>query len=64
MDDVVAILLHLGKAALMAKIDLKSAFRMIPVHCTDWDLFGMHWRGQYYVDTSLPFSLHSDPIPI
>ena len=61
VDDAVAILLHLGKGALMAKIDLKSAFRMIPVHRADWDLLGMHWRGQYYVDTCLPFGLRSAP---
>ena len=62
VDDAVAIRLHLGNGALMAKIDLKSASRMIPVHCTDWDLLGMHWRGQYYVDTCLPFGLRSAPI--
>ena len=61
VDDAVAILLHLGKGALMAKIDLKSAFQMIPVHCTDWDPFGMYWWGQYYVDTCLPFGLRSAP---
>ena len=43
VNDAVAILLHLGKEALMAKIDLNSAFRMIPVHCADWGLLGMHW---------------------
>ena len=59
VDDAVAILLHLGKRAMMAKIDLKSALWMIPVHCADWDLLGMHWRGQYYVDTCLPFGLHA-----
>ena len=61
VDDAVAILLHLGKGALMVKIDLKSAFRMIPVHCTDWDLFAMHWQGQCYVETCLPFGLRSGP---
>lgn len=61
VDDAVAILLHLGKGTLMAKIDLKSAFRTIPVHRTDWDLLGMRWRGQYYVDTCLPFGLRSAP---
>ena len=43
VDDTVAILLHLGKGTLMAKINLKSEFRMIPVHRADWDLLGMHW---------------------
>ena len=61
VDDTVAILLHLGKGALMAKTDLKSAFRMIPVHRADWYLLGMHWRGQYYMDTCLPFGLRSAP---
>ena len=34
---------------------------MIPVHCTDWDLLGMHWQGQYYVDTCFQFGLHLSP---
>lgn len=46
VDNAVPILLHLGKEALMAKIDLKSAFRIILVHCTDWELLGMHWWEQ------------------
>ena len=62
VDDAVAILLHLGKGALMAKIDFKSAFQMIPVHCVDWDVLGMHMREQYYVVTCLPFGLRSAPV--
>jgi len=45
----------------MTKINLKSALRMIPVHCADWDLLGMHWWEQYYMDTCLPFGLRSAP---
>ena len=36
VDDSVKILTALGKGALMTKVDLKSAFRVIPVHSTDW----------------------------
>ena len=61
VDDAVVILLHLGKGALMAKISLKSAFQTIPVHCADWDLLGIHWWGQYYVDICLPFGLRLAP---
>ena len=61
VDDAVAICLHLDKGALMAKIDFKSTFHMIPVHCTDWDFLGMHWREQYYMDTCLLFGLHVAP---
>ena len=28
----------LGKGALIAKVDLKSAFRMVPVQHQDWEL--------------------------
>ena len=45
----------------MAKIDLKSAFRMVPVCEEDWELLGIHWQGCYYVDTCLPFGLQSAP---
>ena len=31
IDNAVKILLSLGKGARMAKVDLKSAFRMVPV---------------------------------
>ena len=45
----------------MAKVDLKAAFRMVPVHPDDWELLGMCWREQLYVDRCLPFGLRSAP---
>ena len=41
----------------MAKVDLKSAFRMVPVRCQDWELLGMKQKEAYYIDTCLPFGL-------
>lgn len=41
MDDAVKMVHGHGPAALMAKIDLKSAFRMVPVRPNDWNLLGM-----------------------
>ena len=61
VDDAVKLLTALGKGALMAKVDLKSAFRVVPVHKTDWDLLGMSWRDTFYFDTCLPFGLRSAP---
>ena len=61
VDDAVHLLCSLGKGARMAKVDLKSAFRIIPVRKQDWELLGIHWRNQYYVDTCLPFGLRSAP---
>ena len=45
----------------MAKTDLKSAFRLIPIHPDDWNLLGVYWKAHYYVDLYLPFGLRSSP---
>ena len=41
----------LGRGALMAKVYLKSTFRMVPVQRQDWELLCMKWREAYYDDT-------------
>ena len=50
VDDAIRILKSLGPGSFMAKTDLKSAFRLILIHPDDWDLLGIHWNNQYYVD--------------
>ena len=45
----------------MAKFDVESAYRNVPVHPSDRHLLGMKWRNQYYVDLALPFGLRSAP---
>ena len=61
LDDVVRILLKLGPKCFMAKTDVKSAFRNIPVHPDDWELLGMKWRDLYFFDRVLLFGLRSAP---
>jgi hypothetical protein len=53
---------RLGPGALVAKADIKAAYRLIPVHPADRLLLGMQWEGEYFVDAMLPFGLHSAPI--
>ena len=50
-----------GSGALLAKIDVQSAFRLLPVHPADRHLLGMQWKGNVYIDTCLPFGLRSAP---
>lgn len=47
VDDGGHLLTKLGEGAMLAKVNLRSAFRMIPVHREDWQLLGMQWRGLY-----------------
>ena len=59
--DAYTIINELGTGALLSKIDLKNAFRLIPVRQADWNLLGIHWKDKYYIDTCLPFGLRSAP---
>ena len=45
----------------MSKLDIKAAFRNIPVHPSDWELLGMKWEGLYFFNMVLPFGLRSAP---
>lgn len=62
IDDVAARVVRLGRGALMAKFDLKSAYRNIPVHPDDRCLLGMLWEDKLFVDRALPFGLRSAPM--
>ena len=50
-----------GHNALMAKVDIKSAYQVVPVHPEDRWLLGMQWEGALFIDTALPFGLRSAP---
>ena len=52
----------LGKGALMAKMDIKQAYRNIPVALEDRHLLGISWDNTVYVDQVLPFGLRSVPL--
>ena len=46
---------------MMAKLDLRDAYRMVPVHPVDRPLLGMRWKGSVFIDCALPFGLRSAP---
>ena len=43
----------------MAKTDVKSAFRIIPIHPADYPLLGIRWNNMYYFDRALAMGLSS-----
>ena len=61
VDEIANIVMHLGIGALMAKVDVESAYRLIPVHPHDRPLQAVEWKGRTYVDPMLPFGLRSAP---
>ena len=62
VDEVAQIVAGLGRGSLLAKIDIESAYRLIPVHPEDRHLLAVQWNGQWFVDPMLPFRLRSAPV--
>jgi len=44
-DNVLNILAELGEGANIGKMDIKSAFRLLPIHPNDFDLVGFKFQG-------------------
>lgn len=53
-DKILDKIYECGKGALMAKVDIKSAFRLLIVNPADFDLLGIYFEGQFYIDKCLP----------
>ena len=50
-----------GQNCYLSKLDIKHAFRLIPVHSSQWRLLCYLWNENYFVDVVLPFGLRSSP---
>ena len=61
LDDALSFVKQLGQGTVLIKVDLRSAYRLVPVHPQDRHLFGINWGGYVYVDQALPFGLRSAP---
>ena len=58
-DDATKLVRDMGKDCLMSKLDIKHAYRLLPVRSDQWHLLAYFWEGNYYVDMVLPFGLRS-----
>ena len=61
LDVVLRQIVKLGIGTQMAKMDIESAYRMVPVHPGDRPLLAVQWAGRTFFDTRLPFGLRSAP---
>ena len=60
-DEATELVDRVGSHCLMSKVDIKHAFRLLPVRPEDWKLLGYFWKNFYFIDTRLPFGLRSSP---
>ena len=61
VDNVANRAISLSRGSLIAKIDIKSAYRLVPVWPPHRQWLGMKWKNQIYIDAMLPFGLRSAP---
>ena len=54
LDDIVALVKTNGPGSLIAKADIESAFRIIPIHPDDYHLLGFTWEDKFFYDKCLP----------
>ena len=52
---------QIGPRLITGKIDIQSAFRLLPIHLIDRHLLAICWKQRLYSDTCLPFWLRSAP---
>ena len=52
VDDAARIIVQAGRGALLAKVDIKSAYWLVPVHPEDRLLLGMAWAWNHCVGRS------------
>lgn len=56
-DTAVNFMRDLGQGALLGKLDVKGAFRILPISPRDFELLGFRLDGCYFVDKCLPMGL-------
>ena len=50
MSQAVALIVTYGPGVLIAKLDLNSTYRRVPVHLENQHLLGMRWEGTVYLN--------------
>lgn len=53
-DDAISLIAKKGEGALLAKMDISNAFRLLPVCPQDFCLLGLKHADLYYIDKCLP----------
>ena len=60
-DRAIDLVARTGRDAELAKEDIKSAFRLLPIAPEDFELLGVKFDGRYYVDKCLPMGIRCAP---
>ena len=59
ITQAVEAIVRFGPGSFLAKSDIQSAFRLIPLHPSQYHLFGLKWQEEFYYDKCLPMGCAS-----
>lgn len=59
IGNAISLIKSIGRGCYLAKTDIKSAFRIIPIHPDDYHLLGMTWNNAFFFDRCLPMGCSS-----
>ena len=61
VDNAIQMIKAAGAGAWLGKADIVDAFKVMPLHPSQWHLFGVKWRGRFYFAVKLTFGCRSSP---
>lgn len=59
INHAIQIIKQLGRGCYLAKTDIESAFKIVPVRPEECNLLGFKWENDYYFDSTLPMGCSS-----
>ena len=59
VNKAIKLVMRFPKGSYTRKTDIKSAFKLIPIHPDDHNKLGIKFNGKYYYDTTLPMGAGS-----
>ena len=59
IQDAISYITRSHNTVFMAKVDVESAFRIMPIRPEDRPLLGFAWEGKFYMDAVLPMGCSS-----
>ncbi len=61
IDQAITLIKTAGRGAWLAKIDITSTFKIMPIHPDFWHLFGIRWQKNIFFSVRLTFGCRSSP---
>ncbi len=61
IDQAITLIKDAGRGAWLAKADITSAFKVMPIHPDFCHLFGIRWQEHFYFSVRLTFGCRSSP---